>query len=147
MNFSIRQSVSDDKPEIEALFCEMLRTVYQTDSAEGYEAGYLGKFFAGSADRIFADETDGVFAGYISVEVYPEHIYLDDLSVSGKFRNSGIGTALIKTAEKYAEDIGIFSAELHVEKENGNARCLYERLGYSVIAEDDSRFCMKKDLR
>lgn len=144
MNYIIRQAVPADKPYIEKLFAEMLRSIYNTDDTEEYEAGYLDKFFGGSADRIFVAVVNGETAAYISVEAYPEHIYLDDFSVSEKYRKIGIGTALVKRAEEYAGELGLTDVELHVEKSNASALRLYEKLGYRIADEEESRFKMTK---
>lgn len=142
---TVRIAAPDDAEKIENLFSEMLKSVYNTDDAEGYEDGYLDKFFGGS-DRIYAAEADGEFAGYIAVEVHDGFIYLDDISVDGKFRGQGIGTILIEAAEKYASELGITESVLHVEKANVSAQRLYKRLGYSVSDCDGSRYRMTKTL-
>ena len=75
-----------------------------------------------------------------------EYIYLDDFCVSAKYRGKGLGTALVRTAEKYAEDKNVPAAVLHVEKSNEGAYRLYKRLGYEVCADEGCRLRMKKDL-
>lgn len=93
-------------------------------------------------DWICVVEAEGSVIAYLSIEVHHEqedYIYLDDLSVSEKYRNSGIGTKLIKTAEKFAEDIDIHQIVFHVEKSNTSAFRLYERLGYSVLRDGNFR--------
>ena len=76
-----------------------------------------------------------------------DYIYLDDLSVTEKCRNKGIGAKLIHTAEKYAEEIGITKIVFHVEKANGEAYRLYSRLGYSEDADEGSRIRMSKSVK
>ena len=73
-----------------------------------------------------------------------DYIYLDDLSVTKAYRNLGIGSALIREAEIYARKIGIRDIVFHVEKSNTSAFRLYERLGYKVFRDDDSRYLMNK---
>ena len=94
--YEIRQAVSKDEKRIRELFEEMLRTIYHTDQVEGYEDGYLDKFWDRGEDRIFVAEDTEVRA-FLSVEVYHEpevYVYLDDLSVTESYRSKGIGTAL-----------------------------------------------------
>ena len=138
---TVRIAAADDAEKIEKLFAEMLKSVYNTDDAEGYEDGFFG-----GSDRIYAAEADGEFAGYIAVEVHDGFIYLDDISVYGKFRGQGIGTMLIEAAEKYASELGITESVLHVEKANVSAQRLYKRLGYSESGCDGSRYRMTKTL-
>ena len=40
-----RKAVENDRASIEALFIEMLQTIYHTDDVEGYEEGYLNRYF------------------------------------------------------------------------------------------------------
>lgn len=55
-----------------------------------------------------------------------------------------MGTKLIKTAEKFAEEMDIHQIIFHVEKSNTSAFRLYERLGYSIMRDENTRFCMIK---
>lgn len=151
MDHKIRDAVPSDAARIEELFVEMLRSVYHTEDVSGYEDGYLTKFFDGHEDRICLAEIGSSAAGYLSVEVHREKdsadfIYLDDLSVSEPYRNNGIGTALIETAERYASALGISEIALHVEKANTAAFRLYTRLGFVVLHEEQNRLLMKKQI-
>lgn len=147
MELKIRKAVKEDETKIKELFIEMLQTIYSNKNVDGYEDGYLDKFFDGHEDWICVAEADGSVAAYLSIEVHHEQedfIYLDDLSVSGKYRNNGIGTKLIKIAERFAEEIDISTIVLHVEKSNRQAFQLYERLGYSIMNDKGTRFGMIK---
>ena len=86
---------------------------------------------------------------FLSVEVHHDpvdHIYLDDFSVTAAYRNKGIGSVLIRTAEAYAEQISSRAVILHVEKTNTSAMRFYERMGYSIFRDDGNRFLLKKDI-
>lgn len=145
--FALRKAVPADRDRIEELFVEMLRSIYHTEDVKPYEEGCLDKFFAGGEDWIcVAQEGDEVTA-FLSIEVYREpeaYLYLDDLSVTGRCRNAGIGSALIGRAEDYAGQIGIPVVVFHVEKANQAAFRLYRRLGYTVRRDDGSRLLMEK---
>jgi len=145
MNVTYRRAVPADIPAIERLFAEMLASVGDEETG-GYESGYLDKFFGGG-DVIYVAVSDGDAVGYISVELYPDFVYLDDLSVTERFRGKGIGTKLIKFAERYAADSNVPMTSLHVERSNTAARYLYQRLGYAVSGEEDDRFRMTKHIR
>lgn len=147
MEWKIRKAVKADEVKIKELFIEMLQTIYSNKNVEGYEEGYLDKFFGGQEDWICVVEAEGSVIAYLSIEVHHEqedYIYLDDLSVSEKYRSNGIGTKLIKTAEKFAEEIDISTVFFHVEKANQSAFRLYERLGYSIMNEEGTRLGMIK---
>ena len=50
-------------------------------------------------------------------------------------RGLGIGSTLMSSAERVLRDRGIHMAEVGVEKDNADARRLYERLGYVQCTE------------
>ena len=144
-----QKAVKEDKPEIEELFLQMLRSIYHREDVEGYEEGYLDKFFTDSGDWICVVKDADAVVAYLSMEVHREdvnYIYLDDLSVRGDYQSKGIGTRLIDTAEKYAKEIGFPAVVLHVEASNEGAYRLYRRLGYEVKREDGSRYLMVKEV-
>ena len=45
MGFVYRKATISDSERVAGLFEEMLRTIYHTQDVEGYENGYLDKFF------------------------------------------------------------------------------------------------------
>ncbi len=126
----------------------MLLTIYHTEEVEGYESGYLDRYWTNGEDELFVAEDNEVVA-YLAVEVHREdktdYVYLDDLSVTEKYRDIGIGSALIHEAEVYAQEIGIQHILFHVEKSNTEAFRLHKRLGYKIFRDDGNRYMMKKD--
>ena len=149
MEIVYRKAESSDSKRITELFEEMLRTVYHTETVEGYEEGYLGKFFSGGDDLIWVAELEKEVVAFLSVEVYKEdsYIYLDDFSVTAACRGKGIGTKLIGMAENYAASLGVSAVVLHVEKTNEGAHRLYSSLGYSDHEDQGSRILMVKEHR
>lgn len=147
MEWNMRKAAKEDEPAIKRLFVEMLQTIYSQKDVDGYEDGYLDKFFSDREDWICVAEANGSVIAYLSIEVHREQenfIYLDDLSVSARYRSHGIGTELIKAAERFAAEKSISAIVFHVEKSNSSAFKLYERLGYSVMSDEDTRFRMVK---
>lgn len=147
MNWIIRKAVPGDRDRIEALFVEMLQSVYEREDVSGYEAGYLDKFLSGREDWICVAEAAGKVGAYLSIEVHrdrEEYLYLDDFCVSRAFRGQGIGTMLIEAAGEFARRVGIGTTFLHVEKSNAAAQRLYERMGFERCADEGSRFKMRK---
>lgn len=69
-------------------------------------------------------KADGVRSGY--------HF---GLRVFGPFQRLGIGTALVARGEELLRERGFRRATIAVERENAEARELYERLGYAAIRE------------
>ena len=146
--YVIRQAAAADEGSIRVLFEEMLRTINHTDTVQGYEPGYLDRYWTGGADRIFVADSGGA-VGFLSVEVHrerEEYAYLDDFSVTEAYRSRGIGTALIRAAEEYARELALSAVLLHVEKTNEAARRLYEREGFTVFRDDGTRLLLCKRL-
>ena len=148
MNWFLREAKKSDRQQIEALFLEMLRTIYQKEDVIGYQNGDLDRFFSGGENRIYVAQCDEKVVAFLSIEVYrlPDlaYLYLDDFSVSAPYRGQGIGTQLLKTAEQYAQTLEIGKIVLHVEKSNTSARKLYERFGYQIMKDEGHRYRMIK---
>ena len=150
MTWVLRKATIEDKAKIEELFIKMLQSIYQTEDVCGYGEGDLDGYFANQDNWICVAEDDGIVIAYLSIEVHYEEenfIYLDDISVLDSYQNRGIGTALLKTAEQYADKLAITKLMLHVEKSNEAARRLYQRLGYEITSEEGSRYRMVKGQR
>lgn len=149
MEFVYRKAELSDSGRIEELFIEMLRTIYHTNDVEGYEDGYLDKFFSESKYIIYVAELEKEVVAFLSIEVYAEdgYIYLDDFSVTEKCRDKGIGKRLLSMAEDYSKDAGISAIVLHVEKTNERAHQLYRKLGYLDNEDQGNRMQMVKKLK
>ena len=149
MDCVLRKAKPSDAVRLEELFAQMLKTIYHTDNVEGYETGYLDKFFLDKEDWICVAEYENDVVAFLSIEVHrdEDYIYLDDFSVTEEYRNKDIGTKLIHVAEKYAEEIGIAKIVLHVEKANEGTYRLYLRLGYSEDVDEGSRIRMHKSVK
>jgi DNA-3-methyladenine glycosylase I len=80
------------------------------------------------------DETDG------------NEVYIDTLAVLPECRKQGIGAALLKATVEKARKIGK-PAGLLVEKENHNARRLYESLGFRHVGERPFAYVMMDHLQ
>lgn len=89
--------------------------------------------------RVFIAETEQEEAmGYLVL--YPSsreeltgilQAWVMDLAVLPKYRHSGVGRALMETAEKYSKEQGIKYLGLAVSTHNVHALHLYESLGFA----------------
>ena len=150
MNYIFRTATEKDQANIKKLFIEMLQTIYHTETVQGYAEGDLESFFHSPDHKIYIAEYEGLVIAYLSIEHHhepSEYLYLDDLCVTKRHRNSGIGTHLIQTAEEYAKHTGIPAVVLHVEKCNLLAYKLYERLGYRIYRDEQHRYSMVKYIK
>ena len=98
---------------------------------------------------LFVAEVSGEIVGQIFVKFSfnrPEFDvgiptgYLQSFRIKAEFRNHGIGTSLINRAEDSLRNRGVLRAVIAVAKDNQSARRLYERLGYTVLAEDPGQW-------
>lgn len=149
MGWTLGKAEKKDSDRINELFIEMLQTIYHTDQVNGYGEGDLDRFFDGRDEWVSIAIDEGKIVAFLSIEVHheeEEYVYLDDLSVTEQYRNQGIGTTLIRNAEKYAKDINIHEICFHVEKSNTAAFRLYQRLGYEIYEDQGSRYLMMKHI-
>ena len=150
MKYTIRKAERNDENRICELFIEMLQTIYNTKDVKGYEDGDLDHYFDDNENVIFLAESDNEVIGFISVEVHRdehEYIYIDDFSVSDKYRGNGIGNALLKEAEEYGKSVKVTASLLHVEKTNERAFNFYKRNGYDIFEEQDNRLLLIKEFK
>ncbi len=90
--------------------------------------GILGQLFVQlTCDR--PELADGTHKGYIYA-----------FRVRPNFRGGGLGTRMLKRAETDLKQRGFVTATLNVAQVNLDARRLYERLGYHVVASDPGRW-------
>ena len=66
--------------------------------------------------------------------------YIYSFRVRPPYRGTGIGTLLLKTAETDVGKRGYQWITLNVGRDNPDARRLYERLGYIVVADEPGRW-------
>ncbi len=66
--------------------------------------------------------------------------YLYSLRVMDAFQREGIGTSLIREAERILSERDYDSVSIAAARDNPGARRLYERLGYTVYTEDAGRW-------
>lgn len=63
----------------------------------------------------------------------PNTLYVANLAVDVRCRNSGIGTALIQQCIAHARTLGAIALYISVDIDNPNAQRLYERLGFQTV--------------
>ena len=138
--------------DVERLFTELAERELVAVNDEGKAVGAcicydgaklheLRKPFFEAVMRILdKDMTD------VQDETDPLEVYLDTLAVLPEYRKQGIASALLKASIEKARKIGK-PAGLLVEKENHNARRLYESLGFKKVGERPFAYVMMDHLR
>lgn len=133
----IRQVAEEDLPALEwngqykhfrRLFRQAFNRAKQGASilwiAELPRAGIVGQVFVQLMSHR-TDLADGETRAYVyAFRVRPE------------FRGEGIGTTLMEIAEEDLRQRGFQQVSLNVGRNNPDARRLYERLGYRVVAPE-----------
>lgn len=66
-------------------------------------------------------------------EVEMDEYFINNVAVFPKFRGKGVGTYLMKLAEKKARDNGLNKCSLTVEIEHESVVALYKHLGYRIM--------------
>jgi ribosomal protein S18 acetylase RimI-like enzyme len=134
----IRQVRHNDLPALEwdgqyKHFRRLFRHAYQRGRegkavlwiAELPGEGLIGQIFVQLVTHR-SELADGNTRAYIyAFRVRPEH------------RGEGLGTLLLETVEEDLRMRGFKNVCLNVGRDNINARRLYERLGYSVVASEE----------
>lgn len=78
-----------------------------------------------------ADE-NGSAVGYVGGYVVFDTVYINNIAVSGTYRNMGIGTALLNDFINKCKDKII---TLEVRRSNLTAIHLYEKFGFEIVGE------------
>ena len=106
------------------------------DGVIGFITGYDGgKFKALRQPFIEHLKENYGFNRSIEDETSAGEFYLDTISISPDKQRLGIGTALIKAFMDHARSQGHTTIGLLVDKENPEARRLYERIGFELVED------------
>ena len=107
---------------------------FQTDGSEFYRmsaAAAFGRFSPARAVRVLLN-----LALLYTPRPAPDEFIVDSLAVAQSARGMGIGTALMREAERKAISMGKRFMSLSVIGENIGAIRLYERLGYKTTGTE-----------
>ena len=110
---------------------EPTKNAFLTHQFEAQDVHYKQHYPDASFDLI---EVDGAAAGRLYVDRREDEIRIIDIALLPRFRGRGIGATLLRELIDEADGSG-HKLSIHVEREN-RARTLYERLGFTVAADD-----------
>ena len=112
--------------------------MYSKDLAED-ERNKIDEYVITSVNEMFKDYyniiIDDKIIGSILLKDMPQGKLLDEIYLEKDFRNTGIGTDIIRKMLKKNRNIYLW-----VYKENEKAISLYNRLGFIIVDETDSRY-------
>lgn len=117
--------------------------MYSKDLVED-ERNKIDEYVITSANEMFEDYyniiIDDKIIGSILLKDMPQGKLIDEIYIEKEFRNNGIGTDIIRKMLENNRNIYLW-----VYKENEKAISLYNRLGFIIVDETDSRYYMKYD--
>jgi ribosomal protein S18 acetylase RimI-like enzyme len=111
------------------------------DKRDGVVAGIVVCYAGDEAEQLDkplierVKRVTGLAEYAITSETRPGEFYLDSIAVAASFRNQGIAKALMAAFEQEAVRQGYHLVSLIVEEYNGQARLLYEKMGYKEDGE------------
>ena len=155
MNITFRKAIESDKDSINNLFIEMVKTVNERMEREGIDAHTeLENGYSDELDKYFNDDNNLIYVacdktqviGFISINVFKDldYIYIDDYSVSSKYRGLGIGSKLMELVFKYADDNNISTIKGHVESANHESMEFYKKRGFVIEKQEGNRLLIKR---
>ena len=117
--------------------------MYSKDLVED-ERNKIDEYVITSANEMFEDYyniiIDDKIIGSILLKDMPQGKLIDEIYIEKEFRNNGIGTDIIRKMLENNRNIYLW-----VYKQNKKAISLYNRLGFIIVDETDSRYYMKYD--
>jgi ribosomal protein S18 acetylase RimI-like enzyme len=87
-------------------------------------------------------EYEGVRTGRLIVDHDPAHTSLIDIAIAPEFRRNGIASTVIRQLQDEAAEAE-HPIILNVDKSNGVAFGLYQKLGFEIVGETDLGFQMR----
>ena len=147
MNFLLRIAAQEDYDAVcmllaqgDRFHAEALPQIFRPIEGPARSREYFERILANDNAAIFVAEQQGSLIGMIQCDMrtapdvplfVPRHfVYIDNLIVSERFRQQGVGLVLVERVHQWAYDKGIIEVELGVWEFNAPARMLYEKLGY-----------------
>ncbi|MCX6767937.1 MAG: GNAT family N-acetyltransferase [Candidatus Micrarchaeota archaeon] len=147
--FSIRRAERGDSAEIAGNWTALMGQnrrfnprllALKPDSLAVYKK-FLEKQFSSKKARVFVAEADGKVIGHVMVSVkklppvyaIDTEAYVDELFVKERFRGKGVGTALLREAEKWAKQMGLREFSLATNVKNTRAQKVYRDFGFGGL--------------
>ncbi|HLD57568.1 MAG TPA: GNAT family N-acetyltransferase [archaeon] len=115
--------------------------IQKKDNVHDFWKSLIEKSLQNTSEHLLVAVVEGKVAGYLKAEIkqrsqvniYDKKLYIRYLIVSEKFRNLGVGTKLLKEAEKFAKENNIPFIVLKTSPKNKQTRDFYKSLGFEDI--------------
>ena len=121
---------------------------YQSRGFTGETIGWFDDWLTNENSDILAYYADNILVGFLCTCVYAHGdengavVWIRMVAVRPEYQNRGIAKNLIIQAMRYGKDNGAKRSFLHTDKENVNARHLYEKIGFYKKYDDDGQLDM-----
>jgi len=109
----------------------------------GWDEAFQQRIFRGRFDpaRRQIIVVNGEDAGDLQVELAESELFISNIHILPEYQGRGIGTAVLRDILHEASRAGL-PVGLRVLKGNP-ARCLYERIGFTLVDETDTHYYMR----
>src|ERR671915_488485 len=102
-----------------------------TEPSEGF---WISEMIRAAEHLVLVAEADGDIVGNVLVSVdrgvATEHIGVLSITIAEEWRDVGIGTEMVETAQRWARDRGLRKLSLGVFPDNERAIAVYEKRGF-----------------
>jgi ribosomal protein S18 acetylase RimI-like enzyme len=128
--------------QVDALHREHLPHIFQKPDGPPRDCEYLLGVLADESYGLFVAEGEGKILGFVQITIrdtppipllVPRRVAaVENLAVREDVRRAGIGRALMRRAQRWAEELGAAEIELNVYEFNQAAIDFYHSLGYAT---------------
>ena len=125
--------------DVQSLHAEHHPDIFKNPQSDDFAVAFFDEILVDPIARIFILEKNGQALGYILCKLMerPEspftfplrYLQIDQISVRPEARGQGIGGALIKQAERFANELDVQRIQLDSWDFNVRAHAFFERLG------------------
>ena len=135
---SIRRAVEADASEVLRLLSDFSSEVGTHLEEEHLSAALMPLIARPELGDLLVAEQNGELVGYVvitwgwGIESGGAEALVDEMFVSEKVRNQGVGTLLMTSAISRAQQREVKVVFLETESDNPESRALYERLGFEL---------------
>ena len=144
---NIRQATPSDSlllsslcRDVQSLHAEYHPGIFKIPQSDDFAVAFFDEVLVDPMARIFILEKNGQALGYVLCKLMerPEspftftlrYLQIDQISVRPEARGQGIGGALIKQAERFANELDVQRIQLDSWDFNVRAHAFFERLGF-----------------